>query len=764
MRHLALLLLGGLAVLAALTFLNVVRLEVNATLPPVSKKLNLSVYPLASARWEASDIYNVTYYGVKFVPGWPELYTVGYFVPRDPGWSARLEAVGRYGAGQYAIALGGQVQITESQNAGPPVPIAGATPLDWRILATQRFSILAKAWFSQGGTTAIQLVNFTAEPMTKLYQQTFSCTQQTYYDSLKYCTSDPYSFSDNFDGYTALPPYITKYLFYDANTGVAPVSLVGGQIRTQIDARGTTPTQGIAAAVYWTAYRWGLLGASGATISIQFNYGRDSADVRNNVVYVDVGVDTNGDGAIDTEVIYYWYETQDGNGRIYSIFVNPTQNPSPTFFPGTYVSIDSNGNPTATPPSWMRLNKQTAITSGQTVTANLQLTGITGHIIAVAFVVVNPSGGASGTANDFWAYWDNFAISGTGRCVASPGRIDGIARGYNYTLAFAAGNGFVTEADAGVSSSGYAIARYWLPSPIYASGASVSLSGTYFRALGDGQNNMMYVSVGVDTNWDGQIDKEYILYRADVVGTGQSGIIYSAFFTDAQSNPEQVCTVTSANPSNCAPTNTARYVVTYGGTLTNGLSYTWPISLNVDGIVLAVAMGATDYSSYGDGVAGDVFGVWSSLTITHYTCPLPSDWNATSPYVTVVNNYLLVPTSSNIAYKPLITTPTRALTYVANFTGVGTYAVFDSSLGVIFGVSASGSSFTALCGGGSTPLGSLPAARYVELRPLNGFGDVIIRDQYGAILARYGCRYTAAPQYVGFRGGLLRVYNVTALG
>jgi hypothetical protein len=121
-RSLAWLLLGGLAVLAALTFLNVVRLEVNATLPPVSKNLNLSVYPLASARWAASDIYNVTYYGVKFVPRWPELYAVGYFVPRHPGWSARLEAVARSGAGQYAIAPGRQVQITESQNAGLPCP------------------------------------------------------------------------------------------------------------------------------------------------------------------------------------------------------------------------------------------------------------------------------------------------------------------------------------------------------------------------------------------------------------------------------------------------------------------------------------------------------------------------------------------------------------------------------------------------------------------------------------------------------------------
>ena len=104
------------------------------------------------------------------------------------------------------------------------------------------------------------------------------------------------------------------------------------------------------------------------------------------------------------------------------------------------------------------------------------------------------------------------------------------------------------------------------------------------------------------------------------------------------------------------------------------------------------------------------------------------------------------------------------MTYVANFSGVGTYTVFDSSLGVIFGVSVSGSLFTALCGGGSTPLGFLPAARYVELRPLNGLGDIIIRDRYGTILARHSCRYVVTPRYVGFSGGLLRVYNVTAWG
>ena len=91
-----------------------------------------------------------------------------------------------------------------------------------------------------------------------------------------------------------------------------------------------------------------------------------------------------------------------------------------------------------------------------------------------------------------------------------------------------------------------------------------------------------------------------------------------------------------------------------------------------------------------------------------------------------------------MAFMPFITTPTRALTCVANFTGVGMYVVFNSSLNVIFSVCLSGSRFKALCGGASAPRGSLPVAWYAELRPLNGLGD-IIRDQYGAVLARYGC-------------------------
>jgi hypothetical protein len=273
------------------------------------------------------------------------------------------------------------------------------------------------------------------------------------------------------------------------------------------------------------------------------------------------------------------------------------------------------------------------------------------------------------------------------------------------------------------------------------------------------QNNVAYLSIGVDTNGDGQIDKEYIIYRYDTAGG--NGVIVSTYFYDPNTgDPVVVCTV--SNTGVCATTD-PRFVVVNAGSMASGGNYQWSYTLYEQGAVLAVALVAVDATGYRDGAADDFWVYWDDLTIQYSACPPPAGWSAAGSYVWQSYNYLLV-TGSATAYMPLITAPTRALTYVANFSGVGTYAVLDSSLNVIFGVSASGSSFTALCGGGSTPLGSLPAARYVELRPLNGLGDVIIRDQYGAILARYGCRYTTTPQYVGFRGGLLRVYRVEAWG
>jgi hypothetical protein len=305
------------------------------------------------------------------------------------------------------------------------------------------------------------------------------------------------------------------------------------------------------------------------------------------------------------------------------------------------------------------------------------------------------------------------------------------------------------------SDWGAAIAIYQLPSPVPAYGTAVSAWGRYVRNATDVQNNVAYLSIGVDTDGDGQVDKEYIIYRYDV-SSSYSGAIVSAFFRSG-GNPVYVCTVDSAGT--CTATD-SRFVVVNAGSMASGGNYQWNYTLYDQGAIVTVAFTAVDASYYAAGTADDFWVYWDDLTIQYSACPPPAGWSTAGNYVWQSYNYLLV-TGLATAYRALVA---GALTYVANFTGVGTYAVFDSSLGVIFGVYLSGSSFTALCGGSSTPLGSLPAARYVELRPLSGFGDVIIRDQYGAILARYGCRYTAAPQYVGFSGGLLRVYSVEAWG
>ncbi len=301
---------------------------------------------------------------------------------------------------------------------------------------------------------------------------------------------------------------------------------------------------------------------------------------------------------------------------------------------------------------------------------------------------------------------------------------------------------------------GAAIAVYWLPSPVPAYGTTVSAWGRYVRHYGDRQNNVAYLSIGVDTDGDRQVDKEHIIYRHDTLRS--PGAIVSAFFRDANGNPVFVCTVDTAG--NCA-TRDLRFVVVNAGSMDTDNNYQWSYTLYEQGAVVAVAFAAVDATGNAVDTKDDFWVYWDDLTIEYSACPPPSGWSISGRYVWQSYNYLVV--NGSTAYMPLVP---NALTYVANFSGVGTYAVFDSSLNVIFGVSVKGSSFTALCRGASVPLGFLPAARYVELRPLSGSGDIIIRDRHGTILARHSCRYATTPQYVGFSGGLLRVYSVEAWG
>jgi len=681
---------------------------------------------------------------------------VGYFVPGKPGWSARLEAVGRSGAGQYAVALGGQVQITESQDAGPPVSIAGATPLDWRILATQRFSILAKAEFSQGGIKTVQLMNFTAEPMTKLYQQTFSCGASTFSEPFSYCT--PVSYSYGWDGASNstlinLPHQVVTYgpeAWVEVSNGVGNPQ---PSLRTLVDGA-ASDGYGVAALVIDLS---SLLPTTQAAISIQHRYGLCCRDNRNNLAYIQLQV-RRPDGS----VVYLYLARDDGSGvtRIYNVMSGTAQyvcdyniGTGASSCPAGHVVVRLGGLST----SW------DAFFSGSVY----QYVGY-GTIEKIALVAVDYGYCTGKWVSDFYVYWDNLEISGH-RC-SLPGAVSAYTRGQPFTNVFidtqtspTSTPSLATQVDAyGGSGSptadwGAAIAVYQLPSPVPAYGTTISAWGRYVRNAGDARNNVAYLSIGVDANGDGQVDKEYIIYRYDTASS--NGAIVSAFFRSG-GNPVYVCTVDSAGACTTAD---PRFVVINAGSMATGGNYQWSRTLYEQGAVVAVAFVAVDASGYASGTANDFWVYWDDLTIQYSACPPPAGWSVAGNYVWQSYNYTLV-SGSATAYMPLITAPTRALTYVANFSGVGTYAVFDSSLGVVFGVFASGSLFTALCGGSSAPLGSLPAARYVELRPLSGFGDVIIRDQHGTILERYGCRYTATPQYVGFSGGLLRVYNVTAWG
>jgi hypothetical protein len=580
------------------------------------------------------------------------------------------------------------------------------------------------------------LLNFTAVPMSNLLRQTYTCGASQLYDdysnyaTIIYCSTTDFSrsvynmtYTDGADIRLANAPR------YRGTTATAPSLLLN-----------ITRDGGIAV-FYIDVARWlGRVSASAGFSVWIYPEGRPDRD---HWYWVSFFIDIDGDGSPDREVIYY------ARG-------------------GGYVAVGG----------YLGFTTLTEVRGAFRVRADrwrqFQLSSVypSGYLVGVAL--------AAKGKRDADAYWDDVRICPVSYFTNAP-YISVASDGWTSTGVYIDTQtsprtppSLVTQVDASdatgdpLADYGYASAIYnvtmWAqymsrPWPVPAYGTSISVWGRYVRASDDTRNNVAYLSVGVDTDGDGQVDKEYIIYRYDT--SGGSGVIVSTYFYDPDTgDPVVVCTVSSAGV--CATTD-PRFVVVNAGSMVSGGNYQWSYTLYEQGAVLAVALVAVDATRYRDGTADDFWVYWDDLTIQYSACPPPAGWSVSGRYVWQSYTYLLV-SGSATAYMPLITAPTHALTYVANFTGVGTYAVFDSSLGVTFGVSASGSSFTALCGGSSTPLGSLPAARYVELRPLNGLGDVIIRDQYGAVLARYGCRYTAAPQYVGFRGGLLRVDSVEAWG
>jgi hypothetical protein len=86
---------------------------------------------------------------------------------------------------------------------------------------------------------------------------------------------------------------------------------------------------------------------------------------------------------------------------------------------------------------------------------------------------------------------------------------------------------------------------------------------------------MAYLSIGVDTDDDGQIDKEYIIYLYDTAGG--NGVIVSTYFYDPDTgDPVVVCTV--SNTGVCMPAD-PRFVVVNAGSMASGGNYRWSYTL-----------------------------------------------------------------------------------------------------------------------------------------------------------------------------------------
>ncbi len=737
MRRWLIILIVVAAALASFTFKNTAYTAVNASLSPVSKDFNASISPLAFGYFQFADAYNVTYYRMKFMPGWTEVYTIGKFRPTGAGWAGRLEVVAGNRGGTYAIRLGDVVQITGQQNSGPAVSLPAL--LVWQTTTTQRYSILARALFTQSGVTVTQLVNFTAEPMQKKAEWTFHCHTQTHTDDFQRCTTANINFGwDN----AYAPAGVTYNTWTRGNASVALDNATrrSGTHSLRLQADGTsTITYGVA------ALRWDL-GGLGVTTDLEIQ-------VYNQLVYGDKSVD---------EITYIQFEVETPTGIVYLYYVRLTSDwgtgPRTTevwdVFNGQRVctSLSPTGCGSSVPTGHQI--RVLGHASGDTFSAffptgfNLKRdVGIDGVVRRMAFVVVdgkNADGAAKSWFDDLTMTWHKCQL---------PSHIVSYTAGQPNTGVYIAWStplgspALVTQVDARGGGSvatdyGYAIAQYRLPTPIPAAGTQISVLSRYERDSADAPNNVFFISIGVDTDGNGVVDREYIYYRND----GTPFVLVSSFI-----NPGQVICLTT---STCQ--NTMQYFFKHVGTAASGNDYQWSISLGeTPGAIIGVAFGAVDASGSASGLANDFWVFWDDLAVQYSACPRPAGWHA-GGYVWQSYNYLLV--TGGVAYVPLVA---GGLTYVANFTGSGRYVVVGSGLGDIFGVYWSGA------GAGCVFSPPQAGARYVELRPLAALGDIIVRDAFGGMLWRAGCQTTGIPAYIAFKanpGEVLRVYSLEVWG
>ncbi|AET33167.1 hypothetical protein P186_1757 [Pyrobaculum ferrireducens] len=687
--------------------------------PPVYVYLNKSLSPLV---WALSAVsrFNVTTLFMKVMPGWPELYDVAVLSTPSGGWSASLNKTGEAGQGDYGIYLGGRLQLSPSRESGSPAPLPAA--LAWYMKTSSTWSATANATVFGAAKCTYPLLNFTALPMAKLLGWSFTCgvsqivDDYSSYGSVSGCTTW---------GFEKSLPY-NRTVVSQASVYLDTKRNYDGSYSLKLDIT----NDGGYAVFYIDVARW--LGYVPSTSSFSIYVNPDKKPDNTHSYQVSFFIDVNNDGVPDIELIYY------ARG-------------------GSYMAVST----------YLGYNTKTLIGGRFTVKADkwrqfsLGTIYSTGRIVGVALV-------SFGKAEaDVW--WDEMTICKSSYFTNAP-YVSVIADGWSSTgvsistqysptsppslqLEVDASNSTGSPVDDyGVAALIYDVAG-WVGSVLPVAGTSISVKVLYQRDVQDVRNNVYYISLGIDLNGDGVVDREVVYYTPDT--SGGAGVVVSMYFRDAVGNPLIVCTVDTAG--NCAVTNStlfAAYRVYNFNTTT--------ITLDGPGALVKIALAAVDASGYQDGTVDDFWVFWDDLTVAYSACPPPSGWYSRG-YVWQSYGYLLA-TAGGVGYAALVP---NALTYVANFTGVGTYAVFDSALNVVFGVYRGASGFSAVCGSALYALGAFPAARYVELRPLGGLGDVVIRDANGNILARYGCSYTTTPTYIGVKTGAgeaIKLYTLEAWG
>ncbi|MCC5998598.1 MAG: hypothetical protein LM573_05930, partial [Thermofilum sp.] len=572
-RALLIVVFACVGVLAVVTITNVSEWHIVGVRPPVVKYWNSSLYPLVNGSWRDVGGLNVTYYGLLFVPGWQEDYVVGR-VANTSRAVAHFEKLSEAGGGTYDIYLGSQLELSNSQASGSDVSLPAS--LRWSSTASNRYSVLAWLVF-RSGATARQMVNFTAQPMSRLYTASRTCSVRSFSDDFSgACARVQYSFD------TSIPSNKTFVYTEHGKPGEVGVDQKEGNPPPSLY---TESHNGYAS--FFIDYSSSPFSAS-APFAFQYHLSASLQDT--DYLEVNFFIDTNGDGSPDLEVIYYG----SGGGT----------NPYPMALVIYGVSLPIVSRPAP------------GFTNSQIGWHNVSISQVytTGVVVGVAFTAYSPSGVAK-------IWWDNVDLQ---RC-ALPSHIGAVTSGGSVTMVYiddvispSSAPSVATEVDArcgGAASECYGLSaavydvKARLGSPVAASGFSFNVSGLYMRNSTDVRNNVAYVSVAIDTDNDGSVNMEYIYYRDDTLD--------GAFIT----------------PLFSSTTTVYKYRL---GPMSSGNSYAWSGSLPRDqqGSVLYIALAAVDASGNADGTTDDFWVFWDDLSLSYYVCdPLPSGWSSSGDVV-----------------------------------------------------------------------------------------------------------------------------------